>query len=91
LTKKKENAFRDVETGVELEVVDSVSWLEWIANHYKDFGAILEIVTDRSQEGSQFCKGFGGIGGILRYRVDFALLNANEEEHEGEEQELDFI
>ena len=26
-------------------------------------GAHLEIVTDRSQEGSQFCRGFGGIGG----------------------------
>ena len=34
----------------------------------------LEIVTDRSQEGSQFCKGFGGIGGILRYRVDFQSM-----------------
>ena len=26
-------------------------------------GAHLEIVTDKSQEGAQFCKGFGGIGG----------------------------
>ena len=23
------------------------------------------------QEGSQFCKGFGGVGGFLRYRCDF--------------------
>lgn len=28
-------------------------------------GAALEIITDRSQEGSQFVKGFGGIGGKL--------------------------
>lgn len=28
-------------------------------------------MTDRSQEGMQFCKGFGGIGGILRYKVAF--------------------
>ena len=28
-------------------------------------GATLEIITDRSQEGAQFCKGFGGIGGML--------------------------
>jgi len=67
-----------------------MSWLEWIANHYKDFGAVLEIVTDRSQEGSQFCKGFGGIGGMLRYRVDFALLNSNEQE-EGDGEEVEFI
>jgi peptide chain release factor subunit 1 len=37
--------------------------IEWLANHYKEFGTVLEIVTDRSQEGSQFCRGFGGIGG----------------------------
>ena len=27
-------------------------------------------MTNRSQEGSQFCRGFGGIGGVLRYQVD---------------------
>eukprot|EP00298_Acanthocystis_sp_HF-20_P029813 c8749_g1_i1.p1 GENE.c8749_g1_i1~~c8749_g1_i1.p1 ORF type:complete len:438 (-),score=93.50 c8749_g1_i1:41-1354(-) len=92
LDEKKENAFRDPETGVELEVIESISWLEWIANHYKDFGAVLEIVTDRSQEGSQFCRGFGGIGGMLRYRVDFALLNAGDEAELGDENdEVDFI
>lgn len=37
--------------------------LEWFANNYKQSGATLEIITDKSQEGSQFCKGFGGIGG----------------------------
>ena len=37
--------------------------LEWFANNYKMFGATLEIITDRSQEGAQFVKGFGGIGG----------------------------
>ncbi len=26
-------------------------------------------MTNKSQEGSQFCRGFGGIGGILRYQV----------------------
>jgi len=45
--------------------------LEFFANNYKKYGAKLEIVTNRSQEGSQFCKGFGGIGGLLRYKVEF--------------------
>ena len=31
---------------------------------------IIEFVTNKSQEGSQFCRGFGGIGGILRYQLD---------------------
>ena len=43
--------------------------LEWLANNYKKFGCQLEFVTNRSQEGSQFCKGFGGVGGVLRYSV----------------------
>ena len=71
---KDKTNFLDKETGVELEMVDRMPLLEWLANNYKTFGAMLEIVTDRSQEGSQFCKGFGGIGGILRYRVDFQSM-----------------
>ena len=51
------------QSGVELELVDSMPLLEWLANNYKNFGATLEIITDRSQEGSQYVRGFGGIGG----------------------------
>mmetsp|Transcript_9457 Transcript_9457/g.15728 ORF Transcript_9457/g.15728 Transcript_9457/m.15728 type:complete len:430 (-) Transcript_9457:198-1487(-) len=57
--------------GVELETTEKMPLVEWFANNYKTFGANLEFVTNRSQEGSQFVKGFGGIGGILRYKVDF--------------------
>lgn len=28
-------------------------------------GTNLNFVTNKSQEGAQFCKGFGGIGGIF--------------------------
>lgn len=52
-----------LQTGVELELQEQMPLLEWFANNYKNFGATLEIVTDRSQEGAQFVKGFGGIGG----------------------------
>mmetsp|Transcript_109779 Transcript_109779/g.153830 ORF Transcript_109779/g.153830 Transcript_109779/m.153830 type:complete len:410 (+) Transcript_109779:125-1354(+) len=69
----------DPETGVELELVEKMLLSEWLANRYKDFGASLEIITDKSQEGSQFCSGFGGIGGLLRYRVDFAALDYDPE------------
>jgi eukaryotic peptide chain release factor subunit 1 len=60
---KDKSHFVDKENGVELELVESLPLLEWLANNYKNFGATLEIITDRSQEGSQFVKGFGGIGG----------------------------
>jgi len=68
--------FHDPATGVELEVIEKMTLVEWLANEYRKFGANLEFVTDRSQEGSQFCKGFGGIGGLLRWRVDFTEMEA---------------
>lgn len=70
-----DNFFHDTETGVELEVVEKEEFVEWMANNYKQFGCKLEFVTDRSSEGTQFVKGFGGIGGILRWKVDFVELN----------------
>jgi peptide chain release factor subunit 1 len=71
---KDKTHFTDKETGVELELEESMPFLEWLANNYKNFGASLEIITDRSQEGSQFVRGFGGIGGMLRYKVDFQAM-----------------
>ncbi|KAL5111908.1 Eukaryotic peptide chain release factor subunit 1 [Taenia crassiceps] len=66
--------FIDPETQTEMEMEESQLLLDWLALNYRSFGAILEIVTDKSQEGSQFVRGFGGIGGILRYQVDFQHL-----------------
>lgn len=77
---KDKTHFTDKATGVELELVDSMPLLEWLANNYKSFGATLEIITDRSQEGSQYVRGFGGIGGILRYKVDLQQLADLEDE-----------
>jgi peptide chain release factor subunit 1 len=62
--------FKDPANNVDLDVTDKQPMLEWLANNYKKFGCVLEFVTDRSEEGNQFCKGFGGIGGVLRYSVD---------------------
>lgn len=76
---KDKTHFTDNQTGLELELVESMPLLEWLANNYKNFGATLEIVTDRSQEGSQFVKGFGGIGGLLRYRVDLNSIEGDAE------------
>ncbi|KAI9854866.1 MAG: Polypeptide release factor (eRF1) in translation termination [Vezdaea acicularis] len=66
--------FMDKDTGQEMELVEQIPFLEWLAEKYKDFGATLEFVSDRSSEGNQFVKGFGGIGAILRYKVNFEQL-----------------
>lgn len=85
LTKAQEvdrELFMDKHTGQEMEVLDQSSFLEWLAEKYKDFGATLEFVSDRSSEGNQFVKGFGGIGAMLRYKVNFEQLADFEDEDE---------
>ena len=89
---KNDKYFFDTETGVKLEMKEKVNFLEWIAENYKSFGANLELVTDRSQEGSQFCKGFGGVGSLLRWKVDFDDMNYDDlDNYEYNSSDDDFI
>ena len=39
--------------GTGLETVSKVDLVEWLAEHFKEFGCNLEFITDRSQEGAQ--------------------------------------
>ena len=66
---KNQNHFKDKEAGVDLEIVAKENITDFFAEHYKQWGCTIEFVTNRSQEGSQFCRGFGGIGGMLRWKV----------------------
>jgi peptide chain release factor subunit 1 len=70
--------FKDSTTSEDLEVRDRMPLCEWLAENYKSFGCSLQFVTDKSQEGSQFVKGFGGVGGLLRYKLDFVSLDADD-------------
>lgn len=70
----------DKNTGTELEIESEQLMLEWLAESYRDFGANLEFVSDRSSEGAQFVRGFGGIGAILRYKVNFEQLGDNSDD-----------
>ena len=79
---ENQDLFIDKETGQEMEVVDQGSLLEWLAENYRDFGTTLEFVSDKSSEGNQFVKGFGGIGAILRYKVNFEQLADYSDEDE---------
>jgi len=87
LSEKDQAKFLDKVTGLEMEQAkDPQPLLEWMAENYKEFGAALEFVTNKSQEGSQFVRGFGGIGGLLRYKVDFAQISdaLNEDDDDDE-------
>ena len=71
------------------EIKESDTLLNWLVENFNQFGCDLELVQDVSAEGSQFCKGFGGIGGILRYKMEFSGLNGKEEENDVENQSDD--
>jgi peptide chain release factor subunit 1 len=64
--------FIDKATGADLETEEKTDLVEWMAENFKQYGCSLDFVTDNSQEGAQFVRGFGGIGGIMRWQVDFA-------------------
>lgn len=75
LSERDQAKFLDKQTGMEMEMAQEPQGLvEWLAENYKQFGADLVFVTNKSQEGSQFVRGFGGIGGILRYKVSSCVF-----------------
>jgi peptide chain release factor subunit 1 len=76
------------EDGVELDIKEQLPLLEWLTNEYKTFGAKIQFVTNKSQEGSQFVKGFGGIGGLLRYEVDMAVFDEPDDDDYNDDFEL---
>jgi len=80
--------YKDANTNAELEPIETVQLTEWLAENYSNFGATLNFMTDKSSEGFQFVKGFGGIGGFLRYKVDVEQMNGDDYE---EDQEDDFL
>ena len=55
-------------------------------DNYKTLVSKMEIVTNKTSEGNQFVKGFGGIGGILRYKVEI-----NYEQGDDDFNDEDFI
>jgi len=89
---KPEN-FKDSKTGQDYETVERLPLVEWLAENYKSYGCSLQFVTDCSQEGMQFVKGFGGIGGLLRYKLDFNTLDEDEakEKENNQDDEYDFF
>lgn len=82
----------DKTTGVDMEIIHEELFLEWLAENYKSFGANLEFITDKSSEGAQFVQGFGGIGSLLRYKVNFEqLVDEDSDEDEYFDDDDDFI
>jgi len=69
------------------DIEDKEELVDWLAEHHRDFGSEIVFITDSSPEGSQFVKGFGGLGGFLRFKYEMepgqGFDNYVEEEDEG--------
>ena len=61
----------DKESNNVMNIKEKILWLDWITEKYKTYGTELDLVTDKSSAGTQFVNGFGGIGGILRWALNF--------------------
>jgi len=54
-----------------LEIIESQNFVDWLSEkRERRRGSRLELITNKSQDGAQFCAGFGGIGAILRWRIE---------------------
>ena len=71
--------FIDNKTQKKLDIKKEELFIEWMVENHKTFGVKqLCIISNKTQETAQFCNGFGGIGGILRWKVDFEVNNVND-------------
>lgn len=64
------------------------SFIDWIAENYKNYGCRLVFVSNLTSEGAQFVEGFGGVGGILRYKVDLEDYDEKELESFSEDEDI---
>jgi len=84
--------YKDSKTGTEYEVIGVDPLNEWLIENFRKFGVRLQFVSDKSQEGFQFAKGFGGCGGFLRYNVSsFEESTAIDNNDDDFDPETDFI
>ncbi len=74
-----------------VEIISSVSLLEWLVDTYaggtmsssssSSSSVTIRLVTDTTPEGAQFVAGFGGLGGLLRYKMDLTNMIGRSDHH----------
>lgn len=73
------------EAGKAQNEIEEENFVDWLAMNYQKFGCTLELISDRSQEGTQLVRGFGGIGGVLRYKLDVMALRDHDKKADDED------
>lgn len=67
---ENKSVWQDKEKGQEYVIVDYESLVDWVSDNFINFGCELFIVSDKSPQGHQFARGFGGLGAIMKCKVD---------------------
>ena len=83
--------FKDANGSIVSDIIESQNYIEWLSEK-KDRrrGARLELVSDKSQEGAQFVVGFGGIAGIMRWKLEMEHVADAEGPDEDDEWDSDY-
>ena len=60
---------KELDKNNDKEIIEMELLTEWLTENYKNWGCELYLISNATTQGAQFCAGFGGIGGILRYML----------------------
>lgn len=63
-------------------IKNSYDLFDWLFENYDKYDIKLKLISDNSSEGKQFINGFGGIGGILKYKLNMENFNNFDEEND---------
>jgi len=83
---------KDLDESAEWTVQTKIALLDWLLDN-NEFGAVIELVSDETDVGAQFVKGFGGLGGILRFQTELPSNNpqlVQDEESNNEDDEFEY-
>lgn len=89
LDAKEQSSIQTHLSSTRYEIKETNLLVDWLSMNFKSYGTKLHLLSDKSQEGSQFAKGFGGIGGTLRYSVDFATIHEHHEDNDENDHQTD--
>ena len=73
------STWTDRRSGKTYSILDYDPLIDWLSENYSDFKAEIFFVSDKSPEGNQFAKGFSGVGGLLKYKVEQEVYQFEED------------
>ena len=59
----------------EIDVKSYEPMIDWLVKTAEENNVTMEFITDHTEEGEQYCQGFGGIGGIMHWAMNLEHFN----------------